>query len=177
MIEKIAPVVVKNADKLANEARNIASSNNLSMIAGAIKVSPANMGSNFIEIFIIADDEDATENTASKSPGVTWAYEYGSGLFSRTGPRKYPITPKNASVLKFPFQESLNISQQDFPNVPRIVLDDEGNVYLPSVMHPGVQARPYMKPASDKIIPQLEKELLEAADKAIIFELEAGFVE
>jgi hypothetical protein len=73
------------------------------------------------------------------------AFEYGSGLHSEKGDRKkYLILPKNADVLAFPWGEAENLN----PSVIGV-----GNVeivnqkaFLPMVRHPGVQARPYIRP-------------------------------
>jgi len=77
-------------------------------------------------------------------------FELGTGL---TGPRgqKYKIAPKNASVLKFPWTASQNISSSRPPGSASgdVALDKDGNVYLPYVMHPGMRPNPFLQQAVD----------------------------
>lgn len=82
-----------------------------------------------------------------KAPQAT-AFEFGSGIWSTRGPRaKYPITPKEASMLAFDWPEAQNIAQRE--GVSLVNFGPGGHVVLPKVMHPGIQARPYIQPAID----------------------------
>jgi hypothetical protein len=71
--------------------------------------------------------------------GIAGAYEWGSGIHRTKGtPGTYTIKPKNASMLAF-----------DWPKVagePGFMRLPDGRVLLASVQHPGVDARPYLKP-------------------------------
>lgn len=66
------------------------------------------------------------------------AQEFGSGLHSTRGPKaKYPIVPRNKKFLAFHWEKA----NDSIPRLP------DGRVMLMSVMHPGIESRPYIKPA------------------------------
>jgi len=69
------------------------------------------------------------------------AYEFGSGLHGKEGV-KYAIVPrKSGGVLVFPKESWPGYAPPpDAPNV----------FFFSKVMHPGVKARPYMKPAIEE---------------------------
>jgi len=69
------------------------------------------------------------------------AYEFGSGLHGKEG-KKYPIVPrKSGGFLVFPKERWPGYAPPpDAPNV----------FFFSKVMHPGVEARPYMKPAIEE---------------------------
>lgn len=73
------------------------------------------------------------------------AYEWGSGIHSTKGPKeKYPINPKKVGgSLIFPEERWPNFKYIPFSPVYPI----NGMFYLPHVDHPGVEARPYVKPS------------------------------
>jgi hypothetical protein len=67
------------------------------------------------------------------------AQEFGSGLHATRGPKKrIKITPKNKQALAF-----------FWPDAPAHIKPSEttGKVVLAKVMHPGVRAQPYLRPA------------------------------
>lgn len=68
------------------------------------------------------------------------AYEYGSGIHSTKGPKtKYKIEAKNHPNLKFWWQA-------------------RNKLFLgPLVMHPGVAAQPYLRPAVEANLPNLRE--------------------
>jgi len=70
------------------------------------------------------------------------AYEFGSGLYGAKR-AKYLIKPKDASVLSFP--------EDDWPNFKYIegshVYPINGKFFLYHVEHPGIKARPYIRPS------------------------------
>ena len=73
------------------------------------------------------------------------AYEFGSGLHGKEG-KTYPITPKNAPVLAFGWNPKFTPWGS-----PKFVGIGRGGKYLfRYVDHPGVEARPYMKPAIEE---------------------------
>ena len=69
------------------------------------------------------------------------AYEFGSGLHGKEG-KKYPIVPrKSGGFLVFPKERWPGYAPPpDAPNV----------FFFSKVMHPGVKARPYMKPSIEE---------------------------
>lgn len=82
------------------------------------------------------------------------AFEFGSGLHAtKADPEKYKIAPKkDDGALKFPIERWPNYEPP--PNVRFAVFP--GAISLkPYVMHPGVEARPYLQPAVNV---QLSKE-------------------
>jgi len=84
------------------------------------------------------------------------AFEYGSGIWGKKG-EKYPILPKTPNgKLAFDWPEAANIGTRE--GVREVVTPvtmtqsgfEGGRAILPGVMHPGVQAKPYMAPAIEK---------------------------
>ena len=86
------------------------------------------------------------------------AFEYGSGIHARRGPAvKYPIRPVNAQSLAFPGTNEW-----------------EGQTIITKqVMHPGVEARPFLTPAVQdnkvRIKQMLGDEFVQYISKAIRF--------
>jgi len=69
------------------------------------------------------------------------AYEFGSGLHGKEG-KKYPIVPrKSGGFLVFPKERWPGYAPP--PDAPNMF-------FFSKVMHPGVEARPYMKPAIEE---------------------------
>jgi len=85
--------------------------------------------------------------------GMARAYEYGSGEKATRGEKKrYPITPKTKKALWF---------YMDNPNENLLLYEKDGiiGVTLPKVMHPGVEARPFLSPAIQELLPRLSEQL------------------
>jgi hypothetical protein len=81
------------------------------------------------------------------------AYEWGSGEHRKRGtPAKYPITPNTARAIWFPYPES-----KIYPGAMKYVKDGVVGITTDIVMHPGVEARPFLEPAKR----QTRKENLE----------------
>jgi len=75
------------------------------------------------------------------------AYEYGSGIHGEKGER-YIIKPKDAPVLAFPWNPSyIPWNSPKFKGVIRTGEGTEGKYFFHYVEHPGVEARPYLRPA------------------------------
>jgi hypothetical protein len=66
------------------------------------------------------------------------AFEYGSGIHAKESPGKYPIDPVSKNFLAFLWPK-VN-GDPSFRRLP------DGRVLLSHVEHPGVEARPFMKP-------------------------------
>lgn len=81
--------------------------------------------------------------------GMAKAYEYGSGIHGKSG-RKYEIVPRRKPFLVFSSTEG-GLGLQG------------AMIRTKKVMHPGVNARPYMKPAMDeamkRAIPELKRSI------------------
>jgi hypothetical protein len=74
----------------------------------------------------------------NKHPAAA-AYELGSGIHATVGNAgKYPIVPKNKDFLAFLWPKV-----EGDPSFRRL---PDGRVLLPSVEHPGVEAKPYLMP-------------------------------
>lgn len=124
--------LTRSAGIFAAKARSKAQSNNVPKnIPGAIEVGQFQANGTTYKITVSVD--------LKKAPAAA-AYEYGSGIHAtKKTPAKYPILPKNKKFLAF-----------KWPKVdgdPRFRRLPDGRVVLPSVDHPGVEAKPYMMPA------------------------------
>lgn len=72
------------------------------------------------------------------------AYEYGSGIHNKNNPQTYVIKPKNAPLLAFEWHPEY------IPWHSRKFAYKRGDTFLfRYVDHPGVAARPYLKPAME----------------------------
>ncbi len=95
------------------------------------------------------------------------AYEFGSGIHSTQGSaEKYPILPVNANALVFFWENEPAEVQERFPHTP------EGKVILRRVMHPGVEPRPYLFPAVNRLFPRLLRGVVGATIDVVFIELE-----
>lgn len=84
-----------------------------------------------------------------KKAPYAWAYEVGSGEHGSLG-EKYPIVPKNKPYMVFPLSDWPN--WEPWPPPKRgAVPDKNGLFFLVKVMHPGVEAKPYIRPTAVKI--------------------------
>ncbi|RMD59248.1 hypothetical protein D6833_11715, partial [Candidatus Parcubacteria bacterium] len=108
------------------------------------------------------------------------AFELGSGLHATRGEKKkYPIRPKEKQVLKFPFTLTYPPRERKLAGAEGIggywnvlgVLAREGsvsgNMYWHYVEHPGVEPRPFLRPAAEEGMQILIEKLRER--------IEAGF--
>lgn len=144
-------------------AENVSKNNLPSAISENIILRPATRESDTrysIEI-AISLAEDAAPMAA--------AFEFGSGIHSTRGNQgHYVIEPREKSVLKFMFPEAQNIHPRNpeapVSSAPDLKFDDEGNVYLPRVMHPGVAPRPFIQPAIEEARPTIEELFMDAIE-------------
>lgn len=82
------------------------------------------------------------------------AYEKGSGIHGDKG-AKYPITPKNGPYMVFPKDDWPN--WQEWPPPKRGAVPWMDIFFLTKVMHPGVKAKPYIKPTMVEINDEVKK--------------------
>lgn len=99
------------------------------------------------------------------------AFEFGSGIHSEKGGGKYPIRPRKAKFLVFPWDKA-------YEYIPRT---SDGKVMLAAVNHPGVKAasggQGYIRPAARELLDKGEAQLGKLAKKAILADLRGAFKE
>ena len=94
--------------------------------------------------------------TVKVSGETVWAYEWGSGLWSEIGPRgKYPILPVDASILAFNWPAAQEAAAFSREGRELVVPGEGGQVFLPGIMHPGIRAKPYIRPAIEENIEKI----------------------
>ena len=127
--------LIAAANLLAEKAKAKADSLNVPKVSKNMKVGKVeNNGSGALGITISIGMKD------DEAPAAA-AYEFGSGLHGKEG-KKYPIVPrKSGGFLVFP-KESWP-GYQPPPDAPNVF-------FFSKVMHPGVKAKPYMKPAIEE---------------------------
>lgn len=69
------------------------------------------------------------------------AIEFGSGIHKPGGGEKYPILPVRAKALAFVWKN----------HPPGMEPAADGKFYFKKVMHPGVRAQPYLRPALARV--------------------------
>ncbi len=83
--------------------------------------------------------------------GMARAFEYGSGLHARNGlARKYKISPVSKRALWFPYPQS---------KVWKGVKYYKGGITTQMVMHPGVEARPFIGKSITSTLKKSSEEL------------------
>jgi len=104
------------------------------------------------------------------------AYEYGSGIHATIGaPNKYRIAPKNATHLVFPWSPANRVGAYLSPKtafyVPEAGDGGQDLWFFNYVDHPGVEAKPFMKPTvqaeQGAIVDIIGKELMKSIKMAI----------
>lgn len=95
------------------------------------------------------------------------AYEYGSGIHGAKG-ATYKITPHKASLLRFPVGSP---PEGRWPNYSGPLQSGE-DIYLSEVDHPGVRAKPFVKPSIVKVAPQITKILGQSFKAEIMSKVE-----
>lgn len=157
-------VITFQLGRIAEEARRLAKTQR---IRENIEVPPVEVSEGTL---VAAIRVDASEDTGAPE---ALAYEYGSGIWGKEG-AKYPITPKDGKVLAFDWPQAANIGSRE--GVRDIVTPvtpiagggfEGGRAILPSVMHPGVKAEPYLAPAIAKYEKGLISSLADASAKIL----------
>ncbi|MHA2085428.1 MAG: hypothetical protein ACXABD_16860 [Candidatus Thorarchaeota archaeon] len=121
-----------------------------------------NVSSIAIEISLASEDEG----------GAPWAraYEFGSGEHAEKAPKPYRIQPKNAPFLAFGWQpETIPWTSPKFIGVKRELGERTKGIYFFNfVDHPGVKARPYIRPTVTQIKKELSNILIREVKSAIV---------
>lgn len=134
-------VILRAADKIVRSARSIAAQKRAGKSAKAIKLSTVREANKTISVSIILDTDIAPEAPA---------YEWGSGLHDTKG------SPHFIDIYA--------------TNVPNLIFEGtnewEGQlIRVPHVNHPGVKAKPFIKPAVDKHRAALKQAVREEVNK------------
>jgi len=107
-------------------------------IKGAVQVGKTDTTGLVVSSEVVVDILQAPEAAA---------FEFGSGLHATRGtPGKYDIRPNQKKKLVFHWENEPEEVKQKFPHTK------DGKIILGHVAHPGVLARPYLKPAGDSIM-------------------------
>jgi hypothetical protein len=112
-----------------------------------------------------------------KQAPMAAAFEHGSGVHNKTNPDTYAISATN-KLLKFPFTLTFmpgiklaGVKGKHIGQVARILNGDQGQVsgemFWNYVDHPGVAARPYMKPAIDSNLDSFKQKLLKGISSGV----------
>ncbi len=98
------------------------------------------------------------------------AFEWGSGVHGSKG-QKYIIAPKEASLLAFDWPDH----DPDFPTGKKYVgYSSQGKFLFNYVEHPGVAARPYIRPSIVASMPEIKKIVGKEVKVAIINQIRQG---
>lgn len=124
-------------------------------IPKAIKLGDVQMSNGRYSIDIIIDArKDGPAPQAA-------AFEYGSGLHDPTRRQTYPIRPDQATMLAFEW------NPKRVPYGSKKFIGKIGDTFLfRYVDHPGVAARPYMRPAIEQVRKTFRSRLMGAVSKA-----------
>jgi len=131
-------------------------------VASAISVNPIQEAGGGFYIDLVVDVGDPNDINDRRGRRAAAAYEYGSGERGPGG-ADYPITAKQAPYLGFLWEYPSPLGRK------YIIEEDEG-MRIRTVMHPGVESRPYLRPA----IGLYRDELVEAAGKAFKYAIVEG---
>jgi len=124
-----------------------------------VKLHKGKVNNNGGEISITIADGDPNLQ------GMARAFEFGSGIHATRGTRKkYLIKPKNARALWF-------YMENPHPKIPLYIKGGKIGVVLPKVLHPGVEARPFISKAIQSTISKATEDLAISVRKNLIEEL------
>ena len=121
-------------------------------IPDSVSAEPVHENEGIASVEIVSDSR-----LSLLGPTLTRVYELGSGIWGKKG-EKYPIVPKDpGGKLAFDWPEAANIGARE--GVREIVTPvtmtqsgfEGGRAILPGVMHPGVQAKPFIKNSWDNV--------------------------
>jgi hypothetical protein len=150
-LEEVAKKIAEDAKRNANTNMTAKGNTLPSVIADAISVGKVEAsGHGRYSISINVDLE--------KAP-MAAAYEYGSGERGPKG-QDYPIVAKNAPALAF-------LWEYPSPLGRKYIVPEDEFVKFKRIMHPGVEAVPYLQPAIDDNTNIVANGVLTALHKAL----------
>lgn len=150
-----AEVLVEQASALADKIRDNVSQNNLpSVISDAIEIGDVQQDESAFWI-------DVSVNITTAPMAA--AFEFGSGEHAPSSPSRYRIPNEGNDGVAFPEERWPGvINPEALPRLP------DGRFIFRFVMHPGVEARPYIKPAVVEITPKIREQVGAAAKVQIL---------
>jgi hypothetical protein len=117
------------------------------VIAANTKTEPTRQDGNSVRGAVVI-------NASPGAAPMALAFEYGSGIHAEHGARsKYPIVPVNASMLAFNWPDAASIAQREDVNM--VNFGPDGKVFLSRVLHPGIAAKPYIRPSIEARLPEI----------------------
>ena len=165
--EKLARGLTLAADILAQEIRSLAKDQHYPKeVVPSIQVGTAEVTETAGRIAITSD---GSRDEYGYTPyDMIVVYELGTGVHGATG-KKYPIKPrKDGGLLVFEWLNRAPYdSSEDSTNKANI---RNGMAYLPSVMHPGVKAKPIL----DTAIKNKQAQMLEIIGQNLEFKIFDG---
>lgn len=164
MTQRLANKLKNRARAWAGQLTSLARSFAPSHVQPAIHSKVEEKGEGQFIIRITADRKIAPDARAQ---------EFGSGIHAKRGvKKKYPILPKNRSLLAFNW-EVANAQPEKFSFLP------DGRVLLASVQHPGIEAANdgagYIAPAMKELRTRAKQELTKDIREAIVGDLRESF--
>ena len=166
-------LITEEANNIAEAARKNASWS--TRIPNAISVGTAEIiGDGKYSIAVIVDatpDKDWKNPNPNSAPEAV-AFEYGSGIHGKKG-QTYIIKPINAPVLAFDWPGH----DPDFPMGKKFVgiSDTTGKFLFNYVDHPGVAARPFLKPAIDANKKRIKSKLISVFKRGFLDSIKGQF--
>ena len=152
----VMAALISILDMVAETART--NSNWSSTIPKAINVSSVEYKDGKYEGYVWVDISEKTGAPEAR------AFEYGSGERATIGSQQsYIIRPKNAKSLAFHWVYPSPLGR-------KYITPESEDVVLQSVQHPGVEARPYLRPAVEKHKAEIKKILGKAFKDAVVGE-------
>lgn len=133
-------VILRAADKIVRSAKSIAAQKRAGNSSRAIKLSTVREANKTVTVNIILDTDIAPEAPA---------YEWGSGLHDTKGSQHYI----DIDAINYPYMTFMGTNGV------------KGLVKVPHVNHPGVKAKPFIKPAVDKHRAALKQAVREEVNK------------
>lgn len=147
--------ITKAADSLAKSIRARAKFSK--QIRNAVKVEKGNTQGDVTSISVTVG-ANKTDKSGNPLAGMIGAFEYGSGIHGEGGER-YAIVPRPGNDVGLVFRGTKKFSGQW--------------IRTQLVMHPGVKARPFIRPAIEAVSKKLTDELAADIRNNIVTELSA----
>lgn len=106
------------------------------------------------------------------------AFEFGSGLHDPSNPSTYRIDPNKAPYLVFFWTpQSIPWRSPKFHSIIKSGAGTSGKYFFNYVDHPGVKARPYLRPSRDANIPVIRQILGESFRTVLISRIRTEIID